>query len=61
VLGDAVDGGEELASGGNKYAVAEHTGHSVDVMDTNYAHVLSKQAQACADIMSSLLQAGESK
>ena len=49
-----------LASGLDRYPVARHAGHTVATMEGTYAHVLQKQQQAVADVMTRLLQRTES-
>jgi len=44
-----------LATGLDRYSVARHAGHTVATMESTYAHVLPKQAQAVADTMTRLL------
>jgi len=45
-----------LAAGLDRYSVARHAGHTVATMEGTYAHVLQKQRQAVADVMTRLLQ-----
>ncbi|MGZ6163926.1 MAG: tyrosine-type recombinase/integrase [Myxococcaceae bacterium] len=43
------------ASGQDRYSVARHAGHAVTMMEGRHTHILPKQAQAVADMMTRLL------